>query len=289
MPTWEFNEMVKLATCFPKIVKTQAELQQLYDMYDGIPRNCFVVKHRPSLDTIMKETSADMLMSSLTSFIDSKLEQLSHQLFKMVPLAPDYSKYHILFLSKYVEENFAQLLVAQQRAVVLRLVVDNLRGIPETQALRGYLFERFAHEILAAGNEFDSNNNNGKYTAIQLPICAQPSVATFEFFVQHRLATNLCDRYVKFARKNFALIDALYWPSNSNLLIGYQMTVSSEHSFSMEKADKILQRAGELTNGETESFHIYYVVPPDVYDTFACPQGSFDGRICCFKLKMIIS
>jgi hypothetical protein len=102
------------------------------------------------------------------------------------------------------------------------------------------------------------------------------------------LTTAPRDRYIRFARPNFDLIDALYWPSESNLIIGYQMTVSHEHGFSMEKADKLLERAGEVDE-RTEYFHIYYVVPADIYENFNCPKGSDDNRICCFKLEMIIS
>ena len=61
------------------------------------------------------------------------------------------------------------------------------------------------------------------------------------------------------------------------------MTVSTRHDFDMDKADLLVQSSTIL---DSKKFHIYYVVPADVYDSFTCPRGSNDGAIQCLKLKI---
>ncbi len=61
------------------------------------------------------------------------------------------------------------------------------------------------------------------------------------------------------------------------------MTVSSKHGFDMGKADLLMNEASKRGS---KQFHIYYVLPADVYDSFTCPQCSFDGAVRCLKLKI---
>jgi hypothetical protein len=65
------------------------------------------------------------------------------------------------------------------------------------------------------------------------------------------------------------------------------MTVSKDHTFNIDLADKLLDNLEVTDFTEVFAFHIYYVLPADVYDDFKCPPSGGDGRVQCFKLKMI--
>jgi len=282
MPTWEWTELECLATQFSTISTDQ--LKELYERYDGIPRYCFDYKMRPDLDSAMANSPANSLLSS---FMESKSVniEITHQLIKIVPTV-DFSGFTHVFLSKYVVEYLPEILAKREKDAVVTLVTQSLVSIPTAQSLRGCLFESLAHVKLASGDTFTSNNGDHKFMIPHVDIKLQPKQDSFEKYLE-KINETPRNTYIRFARKNFALIDSLYWP-DGNIIIGFQMTVSKDHSFNIELADDLLDRLDvEILTEDSAVFHIYYVLPADAYDNFKCPDPkSVDGRVHCFKLKI---
>jgi hypothetical protein len=70
------------------------------------------------------------------------------------------------------------------------------------------------------------------------------------------------------------------------------MTVSNYHTFDFDKAEDLLnsidvESVDEINDRPDVHFHVYFVLPEYAYDAFDCPAPSDDGRVCCYKLKLI--
>jgi len=186
----------------------------------------------------------------------------------MLEVNEDYTSCTYRFASKFVEDNFPNALVSKAFDTALALVKSSLMNFPEAASLRGKLFEQVGHNILINGGKFKTSS--GSLQLEKLP----------KFIIDKTLNDiKRCDfpknNYVIPKKKNFAVFDSFY--QRDNCLLAFQFTVSTSHSFNIEKVDKFLE--------EVEKLEVYFVVPSDIYDKFTLPKGeSIDGTVKLYKL-----
>jgi hypothetical protein len=138
-------------------------------------------------------------------------------------------------------------------------------GFPELAATRGILFERWAHNKLAAGGSFRirelvhpaSESSESSLSELVLKIDASPRT---DF---SKVAEILLGAYAVPSAKNFAAVDSIMKPNRL-----FQMTVSSKHFIIHEALRKALVvLAGEKKPSEMD-FQLYFVVPTDKFSDF---------------------
>lgn len=156
----------------------------------------------------------------------------------------------------------------------LRLFLAATRGVGEYGALRGLLFEWFAHERLAAGGSFTIELLTHKSTETKQQLITLPRSDVFYWSDVKMLQGLSANQYALPISRSQGAFDAAQQPNRF-----FQMTVAKSHNISTYHL-----AAGVQNNLPRHSPQFIFVVPTDVYPRWikmskageqaSCSEGS---------------
>ncbi|KAG2445299.1 hypothetical protein HYH02_008766 [Chlamydomonas schloesseri] len=289
MPLWSLDE---LKECHAKVYgdKVPEELVvQLYQHYGGVPR---YVLGLPSIHFKTKGADLDFHLRPLhvglakcdTLQVEAGIgalesgPEVSHRVLHIIAKGEDnFDRSHWDFASPWVANQFV-IKATKENIRKLAKLVNTTEG-----AIRGHLHEQLMHRLLPKGGGFkivriarDTLARNAEEELVLLPritescyfqdvggiICAADGGVRDLVYYQPLLT-------------NFATVDSLLRQGDTLHL--FQMTVSSSgKTVSAAALTKLFEKLG---NDETlrklyKQLRLYFVVPPDVFNTFSLGRAS---------------
>jgi hypothetical protein len=257
MPMWDLDELeqCRLMCVVPLSANVVAER---FRVWGGVARPAFFSGDAETLELRMtsslvkfREKPQDVL--GLVGSHDTL--QVSHTLVHY-EVAAGFRTKSVILASDYIGDRMC--------AMSLQGVVDRIRVLQEMddQALRGKLFERFAHRVLPLGDTPEHRllmqpAGGGHRVAIPKPSSAKPvPIASMS-----DIARQPNGAYLLPTARNFPVVDALVKPCT-----GYQMTVSDSHGIAEDRLEDLVRVLGCK---KSNPFRLVWVVPADV--EFICP------------------
>jgi len=179
MPIWEWDE---LETCRSQVFQevTKKDMAKRYSILGGVPRYVFSTDKDFNPQQKVDEAVAKSTLQRLVDCIGEKEvgDDVSHVLVH-IDVKPSYTDKDIKFASVFVSERVAVRLQRHEQDAVLRYLQSS-EDIGATGALRGYLFEGFAHNALCHGGEFSIRGlwKTGEISTLELPGCTETIIQT---------------------------------------------------------------------------------------------------------------
>lgn len=273
MPPWSKAEMLKCHKLAYSDVAENVVIEN-FARWGGVAR--YVLKHatneskQKELDDAISNCDPDMIRKSVgTEFAK---EDITH---RIVHIFPDstYKKVIHDLASSYVRERVTLRLFQEFRRD-LEIFLASSSGLRALGALRGYLFEDYAHLKLCAGGIFKIRKL-GTNDVADLPIVkSEPK----EY---HNIeeAENPQPGFFYFPKvTNFESVDSYAHPNRL-----FQVTVAEKHSVKQVGLHRIL----EIMNPEWSQMScaadppmLFFVVPPERFLTFDCqPYHDMKGHV----------
>ncbi len=140
---------------------------------------------------------------------------------------------------------------------------------PSIAALRGTLFEHYAHRMLCNGGQFQTRKLDDNTIAVlvlpRLPlelVKTEADINACTDFIIVSVTNTVC--YMQPRSRNYPTVDS-FIPS---LNTAFQMTVSDRHPIKYHYLKSLCKALG-ISNKKRKETKFYFVVPPDRYDGFA--------------------
>ncbi len=265
MPVWSPDEIEMCRSVFYPTL-SQAKVQQLYDKWGGIPRYVLEKANVPAIQDSFARAIADAKLDNLIHSIGetNSDDDVSHKLVHMV-VNGNYDGYHMNWASTSVARLCAEKFEREcQRE--LRQFLARSEGLGPLGALRGHLFEGFAHNILQLGGTFDIRSLE-KGTTSQLQLAPTTERTIFRYSDLRSLTHN---DYGRPLAKNFESVDAVIAPN-----MAFQITVNKHHGIKTNGVIKLHNELQALQN-PIQPLQVYFVVPQEVFADF--PKQSFKDQ-----------
>jgi hypothetical protein len=274
MPVWSREELHSCRSLlFPSL---QEELvENLYLKWGGIARYVLKYARDPDQQALLNEA---LDISNIDSVVESfggsgqKADASSRLIHRSVIDGFHGGPYQ--FASAYVVDQIYNRVYAKDRNHLIRFLSAS-QGIGNTGQLRGVLFEKYAHTVIAKGGSFKIRDlNTNEESTLHLPIGLSTSFFSNNPQVQD-LATNC---YFRPISETFESVDSFIKP---NLL--FQMTGAKNHPCKQTGLRDVLTILGNPSKPQ-----LYFVVPPDRFASFKYQsyQGT-DGKV--LKQKGIVA
>ena len=254
MPTWEKAELKAIAPVFDK----SDEWEERFVILGGIPRFVLESTELPAisiLEAACSEFSLDDCIRKIgmNSEITDK-SKVIHSLVHVKSVSPftqssvcfaSETALNVIYREKYLKNNHK-----------MRELLSSCEGNPLTQALCGYIFERYAIELLEKGGTFacrelvsgKKKSNAPAEGSLEVPRSTKEIEDTI-------LPTQLPNQLYVPKTKNYVAIDA--WIHGIG---AFQMTVGKTHDIK-PAAKKHLAQLGKANR-------LYWLLPPLYYHSF---------------------
>ncbi|KAJ3254311.1 hypothetical protein HK103_007282 [Boothiomyces macroporosus] len=267
MPVWSEEEIeLCRAVLFSNLPQT--EVKSLYDRWGGIPRyvleNARNMIQQRDLDDAITAFDLDWLVKAIGNAEAS--EAATHRLIHL-HVASDFCTRHYLFASEYVADQVYLQLYKMKREELLQFLSVS-GGIGDIGVLRGVLFERHAHTVIANGGKFrirelirpkpkleDSSKQVDLHAVKELEL---PRLEQLVFDNDLEVQSANDSYYYRPRITNYESVDSFEKP---NLL--FQMTCASKHPCKQAGIHKVLNLLGNPSNPS-----LYFVVPIDRFSDF---------------------
>jgi len=261
MPCWTQEELSNIVKYFPNL--NEETVMDRFTTYGGIPRYVLTKtdKWRPELNRAISKTKLEDLQNSLGG--PEALDSVSHKVlqYKVVPQS-GYRDITVHFASNVIAQEVTQKLVNIEAKKVVQFL-QLTAGMPSIAAVRGVLFEQYAHKML---------QNKGKWKF--------RSLATTNKLPEFVLNNNL-ELIVFDSLENLKVIDRVYYKPKSKkftavdsfVKIGehiyfFQMTVSLTHATKSAFLDQHIEDLTRNSNVKNLQFHLVFVIPPEIFESF---------------------
>ena len=254
MPVWSREEILKCRSMlYPTLSKDLVE--SLYLKWGGIAR--YVLKFATDEEKqarLQEGLDVSNIDAVLESFGDSGEEADASSRLIHRSVRDGFHSGPYQFASAYVVDEIYRRVYAKDRGHLIRFL-SATQGIGNTGQLRGVLFEKHAHTVLAKGGSFKIRNLETKVeSTLHLP----NDLTTFMYSSNDAQFQAAQNRYFRPASKIFESVDSFI---KSNLL--FQMTGAKNHPCKQTGLRDVLNILGNPQNPE-----LYFVVPPDRFDSF---------------------
>ena len=278
MPMWKLDEL-ELCRTHCASTLTMDVVADRFATWGGVARQVFFmgskVALRKQLDSALarfKEKPQEVL--GCVGGADSQM--VSHKLLHYKVDESSFEAYSLMLASDYIGDRMCAMSL---NGVVERIAL--LQTHNEEHALRGKLFEHYAHRVLPLGSTAFGNNllkmsPVGAGKDVLLPEAAdRKGIRTTRDLRLYRETSGI---YLQPEVPNFPVVDSLLTP-----LIGYQVTVSSTHDVKVESFKTLLD---ELGCTKKRKFRLVWVVPVDI--EFKCTPlcATIKDRVEQFTLKL---
>ena len=256
MPTWTYDELQKCRTLsFQQVAANQ--VKALYNLWGGIPR--YVLQYADNkleqnqLQAAIDSANLQLVRDSVG--LTAANDNISHRLIHIIPSA-DYTDSTLNFASMYVADQISNRIL-QVDETGIRRWIESTVDQTATASLRGVLFERIGHRLIAAGGNFGCRSLNAPASLCQFIHLERSEIKTFTDITVINTEPN--NYYWKPRMGNFPVVDAIQLPNRF-----YQYTVSLKHSIVAKRLQDILQSLNMLN----KTCNLYFVVPDNIYSTF---------------------
>ncbi|KAJ8330306.1 hypothetical protein O5D80_001866 [Batrachochytrium dendrobatidis] len=260
MPVWSKEELHSCRSMlFPTV--PQELVESLYLKWGGIARYvlkyALVKEQQDFLDKALNISNIDSVVKSFGKY-GEHLDASSCLIH--ISVSDGFHSGPYQFASDYVVDEIYNRVYARDRDHLIRFV-SVTREIGETGQLRGILFEKHAHTVIAKGGSFKIRDLRTKLeSTLQLPM--DLTTLLFSNNSQVQDATNC---YFRPISNIFESVDSFIKP---NIL--FQMTCAKDHPCRQAGLRNVLKILGNPSKPE-----LYFVVPPD---RFACfTRQSYHG------------
>ena len=256
MPVWSYDEIEQCRSLlFDTTVKSD-EAQQLFMRWGGVPRYVLEKAHDSATQ---KSLEGALSLANFTALKDAAgsldlADTNSHKLMR-INVNDNYDQLDTTFASDFIADRVISG-AATARLEEIKAFVAGSQDFGVLGALRGHLFEAFAHDAILRGGDFEVRSM-GISTA-------ETSTVTFDksrknWFRASDELKNFGDLdYCRPLSKNFGVVDAIRMPCS--LL---QMTVSTTHGINERLLGSVLNSLAEASE-----YVLYFVVPDIVFDDF---------------------
>ncbi len=257
MPPWTLDELKDCCSLvYPNV--ELALVSELYDKWGGVPRYVLEFANNKIKQRDLKSALVQINVNALRDCVGQTAapDTISHRLIHIMPSA-DYLTPTLVFASTYVAEQIVIRLIEHDKARMIEWI-NSSSGQTSVAALRGTMFERIGHTLLASGGTFDYRelNDNNSNDTVSLAL-ASAEIKQFNQVSEINMSQHV--HYYQPKYSNFSVVDSIKAPNNL-----FQFTVSQKHSI---KATQLKELLTQLKMLDTQ-INLYFVVPPDVYDKF---------------------
>jgi hypothetical protein len=282
MPIWTAEEMQDCRELVYNDQTDQARYTAVYKYYGNNPRHVFTEHLAPHIAesqaelTLKKQIKKLSSPSQLMSLLDAvsageTVDDKSHLILHLHSTAP-YDLPRADWATSYVAQQVLHSLTRSQHHK-LELFLAASRGLGDFAALRGVLFEWFAHEQLAAGGDFRCERLSPGLPR-QMTFHLQRSTVRFWSDVKELRHLSDTEYAVPYSRSQGA-IDAAMKPNRL-----FQMTVATGHSIAAHHASTAVTQLG---SDEPPDF--IFVLPSDIYPSFNNEQALVDLKIAAKEVE----
>jgi hypothetical protein len=253
MPLWSENE---LYTCRSLLYSNIPEelVKKLYFKWGGIARyvleKAFYADQQALLELALKISNIDSVMES---FGGSGIEAEVSSCLIHISVKDEFRGGPYQFTSAYVADEIYSRVYARDRNNLISFL-SATQGIGDTGQLRGTLFEKHAHTMIARGGSFKIRD---LHTEIQSTLEIPMDLTTF-LFSNSPQVEDRTNCYFRPVSKIFESVDSFIKP---NLL--FQMTFSKDQPCKQTGLRDVLKILGNPLKPE-----LYFVVPPDRFASF---------------------
>eukprot|EP00804_Cyclotella_cryptica_P009190 CCRYP_003240-RB/>CCRYP_003240-RB protein AED:0.12 eAED:0.27 QI:82/0/0/1/0/0/2/0/567 len=254
MPIWTEDELETIAPLFPE---AKDKWRERFTFLGGIPR--FVLEETEETATeILEEACNDCSLDDCIKKIgiNSSITERSkviHSLIHMTSTDP-FTKPIVQYASAKAMDIIVHKHNLQDKQKMQRLLAS-CEGNPLTAALRGYIFEQHAIELLEKGGSFTCRKlvgGNSRTPPSVEPLLIPPSTK----IIVEKVSTEQPPKQLHVPKtKNYAGIDA--WIPGIG---AFQMTVSKKHDIN-ERTRGDLAKLGAKSK-------FYFALPPFIYSSF---------------------
>jgi hypothetical protein len=235
----------------------------------------------PAIDYALQSTNGRALLKLVTTGVQGNddnrriVDRLLHY-FDPTTVGPGLKPF--AFASEYVASRVAQVLSLESAFSTTQLL-QQFQGVGPAGSFRGVLFEAYAARKLSEG---------GSFTAKKIGSSAQAAVETINIS-----ETTIYQKPTKVLNKthfppadikdkvvwpnpefNLPAIDMLMFLTTLETCVGFQMTVSPDHTLSLKGIQAALKYFDSVCRVLTKTkppstYRFYFAVPPDIYDKFS--------------------
>ena len=267
MPTWTFEELeICRQELFPEV--SMEQMERLFRIWGGIPRTVLQRANRdPSvlkdeMESALSVCNLEVCVHAVGEMNSDK--DVSHRCLHVVVENDNYSRVKLRFGSPYIEHRLIQSFIQYQRQQLVEFLAA-ADGQADYAALRGYIFEGFAHSVLSRGGTFTVRPLQTDSSEQDLKV--QPTDwKTFSRLNDVDMTSSLA--YWQPIQSNLASVDAMtkatkFESSEEWQPALFQMTISVTHPIKVTGLQLILERAKGLPLGTRR---LFFVVPPNTFD-----------------------
>ena len=284
MPVWSYDEIEQCRSLLFEATVTAAKARELFVRWGGVPRYVLEKAHdmdaQQSLGRALSLAKFSVLQDAAGSL--DLADTNSHKLMR-INVDDDYEQADTTFASDFIADRVISGASTERLKEMTAFLVGR-QDFGVLGALRGHLFEAFAHDAILRGGDFEIRSMGNSATG---PSTVSFSRSTKKWF---RTSGELKDfgemDYCRPLSKTFGVVDAVRMPCS--LL---QMTVSTKHSINERLLGNLLDSLAEANE-----YVLFFVVPDAVFDSFnvsfkaSVPpeSGRFD-RLAIKALKIPLS
>lgn len=161
MPIWSFHELENWNTEFQPMGKeiSQENLKELYTKWGGVPRTLMAMTTRAPLSYLEALFNPNCVakcfdMEAVPTYLGLPVGNITGKLLHVIPMNDELDIPRVCFATAYIRERCLSVLL-HRNTFQLQQILSGLEG----GALKGILFEVFAHKILLRGGKFTVSNN----------------------------------------------------------------------------------------------------------------------------------
>ena len=256
MPVWSYAEIEQCRNLLFEVTVTAAKSRELFVRWGGVPRYVLEKAHdsytQQSLDDALSLADFSTLIAAAGSL--DLADTNSHRLMHII-VNDSYEREYTTFASEFIADQVISG-ASTERLGKMTAFLAGSQNFGVLGALRGHLFEAFAHNAILCGGDFEVRSLGNSPTGDPTITFSQ---STKKWFSASGELKNFGESdYCRPISKNFGVVDAIRMPCS--LL---QMTVSATHGINERLLGNLLDSLAEASE-----YVLYFVVPDTMFDDF---------------------
>lgn len=256
MPVWNYDEIEQCRSLLFDATVNSDEAREMFVRWGGVPRYVLEKAHdratQQSLEGALSLANFTALKDAAGSL--DLADANSHKLMR-INVDHNYDQLDTTFASDFIADRVISGAATERLEEIMTFVAGS-QDFGVLGALRGHIFEAFAHDAILRGGDFEVSSM-GNSTAGPSTVTFRP--ANKQWFSASGELKDFGDLdYCRPLSKNFGVVDAIRMPCS--LL---QMTVSTTHRINERLLGHLLDSLAEASE-----YVLYFVVPDIVFDDF---------------------
>ena len=274
MPTWSWDELEYCAKKLDSYSSMDTTLvRERFTKYGGIARSVLEVNEHTA-ERHCTEFYQAILHCDTSTLRDTvraqDRDEVGHKIIHRTVVVKkngtyDYCHYNFEFASKHVESKVYEVMNQKMNACLMEFLCD-CRYEPDLAMVRGSLFKRKAHDLLANGGKFKVHKVEGNKKDKEIEIKSRKKVY-FKTLDDVHADDNT---YLLPESQNFKAVHAIAPPDTA-----FQMTAGTSCAI---HADEIKHIMEFCKPPPSHRFRLYIVVPDDEFDHFMKMQTYVDDN-----------